>query len=61
MCVFHPVHKAVAQRLGGRELAAGIGQFADQPLRQQVRDALQRADIGNDTDIDFLNGEIGFR
>ena len=51
------VEEAVAQRLVGPETPPRIGEFADQPLRQQVRDALQRPDIGDDRDVHFLDRE----
>ena len=46
-------------RLLGGKAAAGIGQFAHQAGRDQIGQALQRADIGGHADIDFLDAKEG--
>jgi hypothetical protein len=53
------VDEAMRLGLGGREAPAGIGKLAHQALGQEVGDSLQGADIGDNGDIDFLDGEIG--
>ena len=55
--VEHIVNQPVVARLGGRQAAAGVGQFLDHRQRHQLGQALQRADVGHHADVDFLNDE----
>ena len=42
---------------GGIEVASGVGEFGDVPLRDDARQSLQRADIGRDPDLRFAYSE----
>ena len=53
------VQQAVAHRLRRGHAPPREGQFPRHTLRDQMRQALQRADIGGHADIDLLDGDEG--